>query len=385
MTDRIEIDYARLQQIIQRLQSRYEELEQHKNHLIDKLRELEPNWTGKAAYKFFTEMADQAMPAFLRLMDALSKAQSALAQIANLMRTAEEQASSLFKSTGMTGEFRAVGASAGLGASGKLVDGGIYGRDGKPLTGKPDVIFTPGIFTTPESFAKHLEQMGARHPNGTFAAIYNQSDGLSDIGQATDDKLQARFGMRAGDNLAVATQVVQIKQAIADGRPLILEAHSQGGAITSAALMEVYRANPNADLSKITVNTYGSAGINFPPGPRYTHYVIAGDPVPTISGADIPFLASREYLDNVVVLPATRFIDTHSMEAYYEGIEARNNGIPSIDRGQIIVDKTIDVAKDVATGVAETVTDVANEVANTVSDISTGAVNAGKRIYQRSP
>jgi WXG100 family type VII secretion target len=113
MTNRIEVDYAQLQKVIHILQGRYDELEQHQNHLIAKLRELESNWEGKAADKFFTEMADQAMPAFRRLMDALSKTQSALTQVANLMRAAEEQASNLFKGGGEGGMNRGGSASGG--------------------------------------------------------------------------------------------------------------------------------------------------------------------------------------------------------------------------------------------------------------------------------
>lgn len=124
MTDRIEVDYAQLEKIIQQLRGRNDHLDQHYNHLLSKLRDLDGRWEGKAADKFFDEMADKTLPAYRHLMHVLAQTQSALAQVATTMRAAEEQAGNLFKGAGATGEFGAVGggfgasAGVGVGASG---------------------------------------------------------------------------------------------------------------------------------------------------------------------------------------------------------------------------------------------------------------------------
>jgi len=142
--------------------------------------------------------------------------------------------------------------------------------------------------------------------------------------------------------------------AISENRPLRIEAHSQAGAITSAALMELYRRDPKLDLSQITVNTYGSAGTQFPPGPQYTHYVIAGDPVPMIVRLDNPvvmfggvfgqvydYLSNREYSANVVVLPPQELNlnGVHGLDSYYKAIDS-NLQIPSQNQ---ILDRISDI------------------------------------------
>jgi WXG100 family type VII secretion target len=125
MSDRIEVDYAELEKIIQQLRGRNDHLDQQYNLLLSKLRDLDDSWEGKAANQFFDEMADKTLPAYRHLMHVLAQTQSALAQVATIMRAAEEQAGNLFKGAGATGEFGAVGggfeasAGAGIGASGR--------------------------------------------------------------------------------------------------------------------------------------------------------------------------------------------------------------------------------------------------------------------------
>lgn len=128
MTDRIEVDYAQLEKIVQQLRGRNDDLEQHYNQLLSKLRELETQWEGKAADKFFNEMADKALPAYRRLVNALSQTQNALGQVANVMRTAEEQASNLFKGAGGGGVGGGFGGGAGGGFGG--IGGGGFGAGG---------------------------------------------------------------------------------------------------------------------------------------------------------------------------------------------------------------------------------------------------------------
>ncbi len=68
---------------------------------------------------------------------------------------------------------------------------------------------------------------------------------------------------------------------------------SQGGLITSRALEDVKqhliddglsRAEAEARLSRINLETFGAAAWNYTDGPRYGHHVNALDPVSTLFG-----------------------------------------------------------------------------------------------------
>lgn len=371
MVDRIEVDYAQLQQIQKRLQARADELEQDYHTLRSKGRDLREVWRGEGADNFFNEMSDLTMPAYRRLIESLDKIYHALNQIAQMMRTAEEQASNLFKGGTATMELRAVAVGASMAGQSpspaNYKDGGLYGENKQPFDGKADVIFIPGILTNPDGFEDHIARTMGKYPDDMqIAAIFNRSDGfLDDIDQAISDRSDATFNNRFGNhNPVVETLKDQVRQAILDGRPLTLEAHSQGGAITSAALMDLYRENPNYDFSNLTVKTFGSAGTQFPPGANYTHYVIAGDPVPLLAGVDDSatrsilggqFLNNREYYANVVFLPpgdsgdlATRL---HGMESYDARIQAGQH-TPSV-----------------------------NQIVDTIGDISTQVLDKGKDLF----
>ena len=156
MTDRIEVDYAQLEKIVQQLRGRNDDLEQHYNQLLSKLRELETQWEGKAADKFFNEMADKALPAYRRLVNALTQTQNALGQVSNVMRTAEEQASNLFKGAGggsgvgggfgagAGGGFGGIGGGFGAGAGGGFGGiGGGFGAGGGGIIGR--IIGAPNL------------------------------------------------------------------------------------------------------------------------------------------------------------------------------------------------------------------------------------------------
>jgi hypothetical protein len=71
-------------------------------------------------------------------------------------------------------------------------------------------------------------------------------------------------------------------------------AHSQGGLVTSGALTIVKdyletikpanKAQADAILKNIKVETFGSAAASWPYGPQYTHYINENDTVPMITG-----------------------------------------------------------------------------------------------------
>lgn len=351
MVDRIEVDYAQLQQIQKRLQARADELEQDYRTLLSKRDNLRNEWRGKGADNFFDEMSNFATPAYRRLIESLDKIDYALNQIAQVMRTAEEQASNLFKGGTVTMELRraVVGASLSSDTYTKPTrqdyqDGGTYLRNGEDMPNgyKPDVIFVAGIGTNADAFNQHLEITGGQHTNQNFMAIFNSTEksdnssfpSIGDVFQALGDKIEAATGFRIGpDNPAVISVKDQIEQAIQDGRSLTLKGHSQGGAIISAALMEYHRENPNADLSKITVITYGSAGTVFPDGIQSTHYENMLDYVPKLARfADmfIPGGYNREYHENLVLLPPTQ-LEPHGLQGYYNNIEFVENVGQAVD------------------------------------------------------
>ncbi len=98
MTDRIEVDYAQLDKMVQQLRGRNNDLEQDYRRLLGKFHELQEGWKGKGAEDFSAEIEDIALPAYRRLMSAISQIQTTLVQVAQVMRHAEEQGANLFKS-----------------------------------------------------------------------------------------------------------------------------------------------------------------------------------------------------------------------------------------------------------------------------------------------
>ena len=71
-------------------------------------------------------------------------------------------------------------------------------------------------------------------------------------------------------------------------------AHSQGGLITSRALvtsttgcawrMGCPRRTREKAMSKLNVETFGAAAMHYPDGPNYVHYVNTVDAVPVLTG-----------------------------------------------------------------------------------------------------
>lgn len=55
------------------------------------------NWIGKGAQAFYREMGDQVMPTMQRLQRALAEASRITQQISQIMKQAEDEASSCFK------------------------------------------------------------------------------------------------------------------------------------------------------------------------------------------------------------------------------------------------------------------------------------------------
>jgi len=119
--------------------------------------------------------------------------------------------------------------------------------------------------------------------------LHNSTEGfIGDLKQSAGDKVDK------GANAAVDSMATTIYDELAAGRGIHLMAHSQGGLVTSRALTDVRNrlmiedgmtsAEADQALSKVQVESFGSAAASWPDGPQYVHYVNRGDPVPTMLG-----------------------------------------------------------------------------------------------------
>ncbi len=163
-------------------------------------------------------------------------------------------------------------------------DGQLYSREGDRYSGSGsdvDRVFINGILSSPAGFISSLEQISAAWGSEKVVGLYNGSESLiPDVIQAYDDKIQALGLERTFTrNPAVESLKELIRQNAHGDRKLELVAHSQGSAIVSAALSDLYRENPDL-ITFVEVTTFGAFGTNFPPGPIYHHYIHARDLVP---------------------------------------------------------------------------------------------------------
>lgn len=213
--------------------------------------------------------------------------------------------------TGGAGPRPAAGAAfAGRATSATPEDGRLYHSDGTPYAGSGssvNTVFVNGILTSPEGFKGSLGQVHAAWGGASVVGLYNASQSAgADTLQAIGDKLQALGLPRIfGKNPAVESLKSLIRQNAAGDRTLELVAHSQGGAIVSAALNDLYREDPGL-VSFVKVTTFGTFGTHFPPGPTYHHYIHGMDPVPLVTQLVMPAGSPGDmmrFYANVTVLP----------------------------------------------------------------------------------
>lgn len=99
MADEIRGDYEQLQQVAQRFNAQAQAIEQMTNQVKQKMAKLEGTWEGRGSDSFFREMTQLVLPGVTRLNKALAQAGQATAKIAQTLKQAEEEASSLFRSS----------------------------------------------------------------------------------------------------------------------------------------------------------------------------------------------------------------------------------------------------------------------------------------------
>lgn len=97
MIDEIQADYEQLEQVSSRFNNQSQAIQQMLQRVKSSMDKLEGGgWIGRGSDSFFNEMQDEVLPASTRLQDALAQAGQLTQQIAQTVRTAEEEAGGLF-------------------------------------------------------------------------------------------------------------------------------------------------------------------------------------------------------------------------------------------------------------------------------------------------
>ncbi len=97
MAEEIRADYDKLDQIAGRFANQADAIQQMQQKVRGSYGKLrDGGWIGDAANAFFSEMEDLLFPASARLQQALEEAGQKTQQIAQTVKQAEQEASSLF-------------------------------------------------------------------------------------------------------------------------------------------------------------------------------------------------------------------------------------------------------------------------------------------------
>jgi uncharacterized protein YukE len=166
--------------------------------------------------------------------------------------------------------------------------------------------------------------------------IYNATGGknrggiVSDVAQAISDKFQVFTGVRIGPDNPAVVSLMGAVQATNDSIPIF--AHSQGGAITAAAMWELHRKG--VDLSHVRIITMGSAEFHFPPEVNVEHWVHLNDPVPMVAGARLdrfvpsaanfawhPLTLTKGVITGNVKMKTSPTPNPHSAEGYFQSFD----------------------------------------------------------------
>lgn len=99
MSDEIRADYDQLEQIAGRFANQAEDVQATLQRVRASMEKLEGGgWIGRGSDAFFSEMQGDVLPATTRLQAALVEASRTTRAIAQTVRQAEEEASTLFRS-----------------------------------------------------------------------------------------------------------------------------------------------------------------------------------------------------------------------------------------------------------------------------------------------
>jgi WXG100 family type VII secretion target len=100
MSDEIRADYEQLEQIANRFASQQQAIQQMLQRVRGSMGKVENGgWIGRGSQAFFAEMNGKVLPASNRLQQAMGEANRNVKEIAQIIRTAEEEGSSVFRAT----------------------------------------------------------------------------------------------------------------------------------------------------------------------------------------------------------------------------------------------------------------------------------------------
>ncbi len=267
-------------------------------HHVDELRR--GGWVAASANKFYRTMDGDVFRSLQHLSAALGHSQAATEAIINVFRQSDEEASGVLRGEGVGGVGSAVaggvaagGQSAGASTPKSITEQPWYslnnskdgGWNGAP-PGVAKAIVVNGIQNDVGDLRNLMQGASKEFGDIPVLGIYNETEGKTNWGkfvdglQTLEDKIQAEFGLRpAPDNKAVNSLIEAIKATHGE-TPIV--AHSQGGAITAAALRKL--SDEGYDLSRVHVTTMGSAEFQFPKGVQVEHRIHANDIVPMLVG-----------------------------------------------------------------------------------------------------
>ena len=91
-------DYDQLQSIQNTFSSQADAIQRMNQNIKSRMDTLQGgDWIGEGARKFYGEMNDQVLPSLGRFQNALAEAARITRQLAQIMKQAEDEASSFFK------------------------------------------------------------------------------------------------------------------------------------------------------------------------------------------------------------------------------------------------------------------------------------------------
>ena len=149
------------------------------------------------------------------------------------------------------------------------------------------VVFVNGIGTSSQGELSEMQSLA--NTGLEVYGIHNATDGgAADVLQSAGDETDI------GQNKAVDSVRELIVNQLSSGQSLHLVGHSQGGLIIERAIRDAIpelkqKTGLNDQqvtqlLGNLKVEDFGTAGHQYPAGPKYVHYVADGDPVPNSLG-----------------------------------------------------------------------------------------------------
>jgi hypothetical protein len=218
--------------------------------------------------------------------------------------------------------------------------------------GIPKVMYTNGINTEEETCCDTMRKL-AESRCVEVVGVYNATNGtMPDVAECVQNI------NRAGTTPAVKTQVAFLEEQLADPaqHEITLFAHSQGGLITQESLVKLRNdltikymigpppepaaaagAHAETEMSRVTVNSFGTAEEGWPKGPVYNRFTNTKDPVPIVIKsvqANHPDIYGQEPVEGTL----HRFskshlnpIDSHSMDTVY--LDEYNKTLPYDRKG----------------------------------------------------